>query len=66
MIKNELDIYFKNIEEIEEVFVTKGTNRKSSYPIVMQEEDMVEIQFCGFNVLLFQDGTYLLNDTTGG
>lgn len=29
-------------------------------------KDTIDLQFCGWSITLLKDGTYFINDTTGG
>lgn len=55
--KEDLESFFSDIQDME---VQRATFYKKIY------KDSIAIQLWGFEVVLMPDGTYFLNDTSGG
>lgn len=63
--KYNLEEWFGN--QIEEIKDKNGYNHKHYTPLKMTlNTEKAEMLFCGMELILLSDGTYILNDTTGG
>lgn len=52
-IKDDLEYLFEDQKNIQ-------------YPILYKREDGIEVQLTGLSISLKEDGTYFINDTSGG
>lgn len=54
------------MEELNNFFEEYNNTEKIESPLVYKKKNSISLQFCGWDITLYPNGTYILSDTTGG
>lgn len=66
MLKNEQDIKCDLDEQIKRLDGERKNYNELEVSAILHNKNQIILQFCGWSINLYEDGTYEWEDTTGG